>query len=107
MSWECRLGFRPQDLRLRPTYCGLGNRFQSHQTRSSQPLGWVGAGCLAFRRDLACFPPVEIIFLRAAFAQSRRLATSFSFRVLFQRQFTDKRLTAWLRVGPLSLFLFV
>src|SRR5260221_3167219 len=54
MSWECRFGFRPRDLRLRPT-CGLGNRFQSHQTRSSQPLGWAGAGCLVFRRDLACF----------------------------------------------------
>src|SRR5438552_6304042 len=59
MSWECRFGFRPRDLRLRPTCCGLGNRFQSHQTRSSQPLGWAGAGCLAFRRDLACFPPLN------------------------------------------------
>src|SRR5258708_11660709 len=38
MSWECRFGFRPRDLRLRPTCCGLGNRFQSHQTRSSQPF---------------------------------------------------------------------
>src|SRR5258705_4850913 len=61
MSWECRFGFRPRDLRLRPTCCGPGNRFQSHQTRSSQPLGWAGAGCLLFRRDLVCFsPPVEL-----------------------------------------------
>src|SRR5258707_3371231 len=51
---------------------------------------WAGAGCLAFRRDLACFPLPLNYFLRAAFAQSRRLATSFSFRALFQRQFTDK-----------------
>src|ERR1700692_4327946 len=74
MSWERRFGFRPRDLRHSPTFCGLGSRFQSHQTRSFQPLGSAGAGRLAFRLDLACFPPVKFC-LRAAFAQSSRLAT--------------------------------
>jgi hypothetical protein len=41
-------------------------------------------------RILHAFPLPLNYFLRAAFAQSRRLATSFSFRALFQRQFTDK-----------------
>src|SRR6202035_5184040 len=75
MSWECRFGFRPRDLRHSPTVCGPGSRFQSHQTRSSQPLGSAGAGCLAFRLDLALLLSREILFLRAAFAQSSRLAT--------------------------------
>jgi hypothetical protein len=51
MSRECRLGFRPRDLPHSPTSCGLGSRFQSHQTRSFQPLGCSGSGCLAFRLD--------------------------------------------------------
>src|SRR5260221_9439509 len=89
MSWECRFGFRPRDLRLRPT-CGLGNRFQSHQTRSSQPLGWLALGASFFVETWHAFPLPLNYFLRAAFAQSRRLATSFSFRALFQLQFTDK-----------------
>jgi len=66
MSWECRFGFRPRDLRLRP------DMLRTRQSISSQPLGWAGAGCLAFSSRPG--------MLRAAFAQSRRLATSFSFR---------------------------
>src|SRR5260221_9041424 len=41
MSWECRFGFRPRDLRLRPTSCGLGNRFQ---IKSSQGVWNVDIG---------------------------------------------------------------
>src|SRR5258708_30430276 len=82
MSWECRFGFRPRDLRLRPTCCGLGNRFQSHQTRSSRPLGWAGAGCLAFRRDLACFPLPLNYFLESSIcpiSQASNLFFHFAF----------------------------
>src|SRR5207245_482754 len=59
MSWECRFGFRPRDLHHSSTSCGPGSRFQSHQTRSFQPLGSAAFGCLAFRLDLAWFPPVS------------------------------------------------
>src|SRR5260221_3167218 len=52
-------------------------------------MGWRWVPRFSSRPGML-FPPVEIIFFRAAFAQSRRLATSFSFRALFQRQFTDK-----------------
>src|SRR4249920_3723790 len=59
MSWECRFGFRPRDLHHSSTSCGPGSRFQSHQTRSFQPLGSAAFGCLAFRLDLAWLPPVS------------------------------------------------
>src|SRR6266436_3007682 len=59
MSWECRFGFRPRDLHHSSTSCGPGSRFQSHQTRSFQPLGSAAFGCLAFRLDLAWLSPVS------------------------------------------------
>src|SRR5258707_5237964 len=48
MSWECRFGFRPRDLRLRPTSCGLGNRFQikTSQGVSNVDIGFIGLGAM-------------------------------------------------------------
>src|SRR6266403_2572392 len=51
-------------------------------------MGWRWVPRFSSRPGM--LPSRWTIFLRAAFAQSRRLATSFSFRVLFQRQFADK-----------------
>src|SRR5260370_10221360 len=48
MSWDGRFGFRPRDLRLRPTSCGLGNRFQikTSQGVSNVDIGFIGLGAL-------------------------------------------------------------
>src|SRR5258705_13254413 len=48
MSWECRFGFRPRDLRLRPTSCGLGNRFRikTSQGVSNVDIGFIGLGAM-------------------------------------------------------------
>src|SRR5258708_34662228 len=48
MSGECRFGFRPRDLRLRPTSCGLGNRFRikTSQGVSNVDIGFIGLGAM-------------------------------------------------------------